>query len=244
MRRRFSLAFSLLIASLLILSATAAVTADEIIQTYSGGFPANIAGTLPNQGTALLEQITLPHESNLTAQSTSYATGGFEPDLLLYDASGRFVDASSPAGMPDPGNGLIGDTLLIGHDLPAGNYTLAITDFLLNQSVFATNLSDGFTDNYGDGINFIDSNGNTRTGLYAVSLSVNAVPEPSTWCLVASGAATCAGFATRRRRATARHTRALTRCLTKSDAPDSPGSVARMNPADQPGRGGKQRADH
>lgn len=164
------------------LSFTATLT-----QTYSGSFPANISGTLPNQGTALLEDFTLPSTGNLTVTTTSYASGGFESNLLLFNSLGNFVTAGSPFGSVDPNTGIIGDMRLTAPNLPAGMYTLALTDFLLNQSLTATNLSDGFTVNYGSGTTFIDSNGNQRNGNFAFTISTgaSAVPEPATWWLAA-----------------------------------------------------------
>ena len=158
-------------------------TAGPIInQTYSGIFPATITGTLPNQGTALEELLTLPQTSALTITTTSYAKGGFEPNLLLFNSVGNFVTAGNPFGSVDPGTGIVGDMRLTALNLPAGMYTLAVTDFLLNQSLTATNLSDGFTVNYGSGTTFADSNGNPRIGNYAVTISTgaSAVPEPAT----------------------------------------------------------------
>ena len=72
--------------------------------------------------------------------------------------------------------------------LPAGMYTLALTDFLLNQSLTATNLSDGFTVNFGSGTTFADTNGNQRTGNFALTINTGntaAVPEPATLWLAA-----------------------------------------------------------
>jgi hypothetical protein len=60
-----------------------------------------------------------------------------------------------------------------------GMYTLAVTDFLLNQSITATNLSDGFTANFGSGTTFTDANGNVRTGNYALTVSITPAPEPA-----------------------------------------------------------------
>ena len=51
-------------------------------QTFSGLFPETIAGTPPNRGTALEEAFTLASITNLTITTTSYAKGGFEPNLL------------------------------------------------------------------------------------------------------------------------------------------------------------------
>lgn len=157
-------------------------------QTFSGSLPATITGTLPNQDTALLEKFTLSSSGDLTITTTSYASGGFEPNLLLFNSSGNFITSGIPFGMPDTGTGIIGDMRLTESGLPAGMYTVAVTDFLLNQSLTATNLSDGFTVNFGNGTTFTDSNGNTRTGNFAFTINAGgqaAVPEPATFWLAA-----------------------------------------------------------
>lgn len=162
--------------------------AATITQTYSDGFPANITGTLPNQGTVLLENFTLPSVGDLTVTTTSYAKGGFEPNLLLYTVLGSFVTAGDPFGAIDPATGIVGDMRLTASKLPAGTYTLALTDFLLNQSLTATKLSDGFTVNFGSGETFVDTNGNPRTGAFAFTINAPAaaaVPEPGALWLVA-----------------------------------------------------------
>ena len=81
----------------------------SITQTYSGALPVTITGTLPNQGTALELTFTLPSPNNLTIFTSSYATGGFQTNLLLFDSMGGFLTAGVPAGSPDPTTGLIGD---------------------------------------------------------------------------------------------------------------------------------------
>ncbi|MGI8745927.1 MAG: DVUA0089 family protein [Bryobacteraceae bacterium] len=160
--------------------------AAVINQTYSGGFPGTISGTLPNQGTALEESFTLPSISNLTITTTSYATGGFETNLLLFNSMGKSINSGIPFGAPDPKTGIVGDSRLTAPNLPAGMYTLALTDFLLNQSFTATNLSDGFNDNSGSGTNFVDGNNNPRTGSFAFTINAPApVPEPGTAWLAA-----------------------------------------------------------
>lgn len=159
--------------------------ADMITQTYSGGFPATITGTLPNQDTVLLENFTLPSTSDLTVTTASYASGGFESNLLLFNSLGDFVTAGVPFGVPDPHTGIVGDTRLTATDLSGGKYTIALSDFLLNQSLTATNLSDGFALNFGNGTTFVDADGNLRTGNYAFTISPSAVPEPATLWLTA-----------------------------------------------------------
>jgi hypothetical protein len=161
--------------------------AATITQTYSGGFPATITGTLPDQGAALLENFTLSSTSNLTITTTSYANGGFESNLLLFNSMGNFVTAGNPFGAVDSTTGIVGDMRLTASNLAAGMYTLTLTDFLLNQSLTATNLSDGFTVNFGSGTTFVDANGNQRTGDFAFTIGngASAVPEPATLWLAA-----------------------------------------------------------
>lgn len=191
----------LLLATLL--AALAPVSqAASISDTYTGALPVTLTGTLPNQGTALEQTFTLAAPGDLTIFTTSYATGGFQTNLLLFDDMGMFITAGVPSGSPDLNTGLIGDTRLMAMNLAAGKYTVALTDFLLNQSLTATNLSDGFTANYGSGTTFVDANGNTRTGAYALTIGGDvpggdAVPEPSTFLLAAP---VLAWFAIRARR--------------------------------------------
>lgn len=97
--------------------------------------------------------------------------------------------------------GMVGDEKLTDTGL-SGVYTLAITDFLLNQSITATNLSAGFTVNYGNGTTFVDQNGNTRMGAYALTLTdvvPTATPEPSTILFAAPLLAGLALLAKKRR---------------------------------------------
>ena len=164
--------------------------ATIISQTYAGGFPATITGTLPNQGTALEETFTLPAVTNLIVFTTSYATGGFQPNVTLFNSAGNYVAGSvtpgtSPVAQSDPATAMALDGYLTDHAVAAGQYTISLTDWQLNQSITATNLSDGFASNYGDGIHFIDQGGNTRTGAYSFTVQLSQTPEPATLWLVA-----------------------------------------------------------
>ena len=86
------------------------IQAGPIInQTFSGSFPATITGTLSSQDTALLEMFTLLSTGDVTVVTNSYASGGFEPNLLLYDSMGNFINAGNPFGQPDPNTGIVGD---------------------------------------------------------------------------------------------------------------------------------------
>lgn len=158
-------------------------------------------GTLANQGTALEEMFSLSSASNLTIYTTSYGggmnadgstamPGGFMPSLVLYNSAGNYVAGEtfpSPIGKMDATTGLVGDSYLSAKNMASGSYILALSDFQVQQSATATNLSDGFV-NFGGGASFLDAQGNLRTGNYALSLSAipvtTATPEPGTLFLV------------------------------------------------------------
>jgi hypothetical protein len=172
---------------------TSGANAETVIsQTYNGSFPANISGVLPNQDTVLEESFTLTSNSSFTAFTTSYATGGFQPNLTLYNSSGITAatqSATPPAGaMADSTTGLVADGYLTASNLAAGMYTLTLTDWELQQDPSATNLSDGFKFNLGNGTAFVDSQGNTRTGAYALTVDAGSAssgtPEPATLALL------------------------------------------------------------
>ncbi len=152
-----------------------------ITDTYGGALPVTRTGTLPDQASVFLETFTLAAPGNVTAFTTSYATGGFQTSLLLFTQSGTFITGSLPAGAPDPVTMIAGDSSLTALSLAAGNYTVALTDFLLGQPLDATSLAAGFTFNIGNGSTFVDSGGNTRTGNYSLTITLadaSGVPEP------------------------------------------------------------------
>jgi hypothetical protein len=186
---RFTLSTAVVSTCLLAQIASAATI---INQTYTGSYPATISASLPDQDTALELTFTLPSTENLTASTTSYATGGFQPNITLFNSSGIAIAnqwATPPSSaVADPNTGLTIDSYLTANNLTAGTYVLALTDWALGQSVTATNLSDGFTSNFGNGVTFVDIDGNTRTGAYALHLdasAVSSVPEPASILLLA-----------------------------------------------------------
>lgn len=182
------------------------------------GASTTATGTLANQGTALEEMFTLSSASKLTIYTTSYGggpnvngttavAGGFMPSLVLYSGSGSYAAGEvfpSPIGKVDTTTGLNGDAYLTVANLAAGNYILALSDFLVQQSATATNLSDGFI-NFGGGTTFSDVQGNPRNGNYTLNFTATslappptATPEPSTFFLVIPAA--LAGVVALRRR--------------------------------------------
>ena len=183
---------SLSVAALTLLFVPDVQPATIVSQTFSGSYPATITGTLANQDTVLEEAFSLTSLSNLTILTTSYAAGGFEPNITLYDSSGGFIASSAPPGSnpaakADPHTGLALDTELTQSNVKPGSYTVALTDWELSQSPTATNLSDGFTSNLGSGTTFVDVMGNTRSGNFALVINptstTTATPELSTFWL-------------------------------------------------------------
>lgn len=152
------------------------------------GLNQTLTGTLPNQGTPLEFAFTLPQTEDVTIYTSSYATGGFEPNLTLFNSSGNFVDSQafvSPIAVADPTTGLALDGYINEPSLAQGDYTVTLTDWELQQAPSATNLSDGFTFNLGSGGSvFTDEQGNTRSADYSITLNASAggasaVPLPS-----------------------------------------------------------------
>ncbi len=167
--------------------------------TLSG--PVTSSGTLANQGVALEATFSISSATQLTIFTTSYgggmnangtsaSPGGFMPSLVLYNAAGNYVAGEifpSPIGSTDPTTRLVGDSYVRTSGLAAGTYIVALSDYLLQQSPTATNLSDGFID-YGSGTTFSDVQGNLRTGNYTLNISgasnAAAAPEPATLALI------------------------------------------------------------
>ena len=163
--------------------------------------PLTTSGTLANQGVALEATFSLGSAAQLTIFTTSYggganangttaAKGGFMPSLVLYNGAGNYVTGQvfpSPIGSTDSTTGLVGDSYIRTSTLSAGTYIVALSDFLVQQSPTATNLSDGFID-YGSGTTFSDVQGNLRTGNYTLNITgpgnAAAAPEPGTLALI------------------------------------------------------------
>jgi hypothetical protein len=189
--------------------ASSTFAATIVNQTYSGSFPATISGTLGNQATVLEEAFTVSSTSDLIASTTSYATGGFEPNMVLYNPDGTFnsitvTPGTSPAAKTDStGNSF--DAYISAMGLTPGTYTLALMDWQVGQSITATNLSDGFTYNSGNGVSFVDEMQNVRTGNYTLSIALTpltgptAAPEPATLLLSAPLLLAVVFFARKRR---------------------------------------------
>jgi hypothetical protein len=136
--------------------------------------------------------------SPVTLQTSSYAGGGFDPIVAVFDATGVLI-AQNDDGIgvpPDPITGAALDSLLT-VSLGAGQYVVSLTEF--DNLPFGPTLADGFVESgqgnftalFGCGApNFCDVTGAARTSEWALTISGEAVtaaatiPEPSTMALL------------------------------------------------------------
>lgn len=170
---KFTNQYVLAAATLLLTFGSAQATFATVITNDLGSLsvPLNasktVSGTLPDNSTALEESFTLTAPSEISAFTTSYATGGFQPNLQLFSSTGTFLANEAFSN---------GDSS-INIDLAAGSYIALLSefDYQLDPSVTTLTPSAAFIGPFSPG--FSDETGATRTGAY--SLTVSAVPEPS-----------------------------------------------------------------
>jgi hypothetical protein len=134
---------------------------------------------------------TLTSDATLSAFTTSYMGGGFQPNLQLFTAAGAFI------ANQDFSNG---DSSLTA-SLTAGSYIALLSEFDYQLDPTVTTLTAGaaFIGPFTNG--FSDEMGATRTGAYALTLTTgSAVPEPATVGLFAGSGLTLCLLAWRRRK--------------------------------------------
>lgn len=138
----------------------------------------SFTGNLPNDDSVLLFSFTIGAPGNVSVRTYSYAggtnadgavipAGGFDPILSVFDSTGALIDANDDdetgTVAVDPVSGQEWDTYLELTALPAGQYTVAVSQY----ANFATgpNLSNGFEGSGTSG--FVDDDGFTRTSAWA-----------------------------------------------------------------------------
>jgi uncharacterized protein (TIGR03437 family) len=137
---------------------------------------------------------TLAAPGTVTLQTVSYAAGGFDPTLSVFDATGKLVAVNQDGGCSnvaaDPVNGFCWDSFLQ-LSLPAGNYTAVLTESenLPNGPTladsFVYNGQGNFTSFTPLGANFLDFTLRQRTPAYA--LTVTGATSTETTTITSSG---------------------------------------------------------
>jgi hypothetical protein len=131
--------------------------------------------------------------SSVTLQTSSYAAGGFDPIVAVFDATGALIGQNDDgAGVPpDPSTGEALDALLT-LSLAPGQYTVSLTQF--DNFALGPTLADGFVESgmgnftaapFDCGApNFCDFTGSARTNQWALTITSQvAVSEPSTMAI-------------------------------------------------------------
>jgi hypothetical protein len=166
--------------------------------------PLMFSGNFATDDQVQLFDLTVAASSTITAQTTSYVTGGFDPYLSLFDGLGNLIatndDGTCGQVGADPSTGNCFDSFLQ-QSLGAGSYTLALTEYY--NVANGPTLGDGFSEEgQGDFTcpqGFCDSSPSQRTSAWALSISgvssvveegQTTVPEPSTMAVAAIAFAT------------------------------------------------------
>ncbi len=153
--------------------------------------PANVDSDFA-QWAAAVYSFSVPTPSLMQAVTVSYADGGFEPYLSLFDASGNFLASTffgttCPAGaLVNPTSGECFDVLLDGGTLGVGGYQIAISAFenlSLAENFGSGTLADGFT-----GLGNLEPGEVLHYAFNVTLTSTSAVPEPSSAGLLTAAA--------------------------------------------------------
>jgi hypothetical protein len=143
------------------------------------------------QWAAAVYSFSVPAPSLMQAVTVSYADGGFEPYLSLFDGSGNFLASTffgttcPPGALTNPTSGACFDVLLDGGTLGAGTYQIAISafeNFSFAENFGSGTLADGFT-----GLGNLAAGEDLDYAFNVTLTSTSSVPEPSgIWFLTAA----------------------------------------------------------
>ena len=192
----------------------------------AGAVPLSFAGTFTSDDNLRIFNFSVTAPGTVSIETFSYAggtdpvrgavaPGGFDPVFGLFTASGALVAVGDDgATRLDPVTGAAFDAF-VSMTLTAGNYFIALAEYdnypigPTFASGFTRTGTGNFTSTFGCSVGrFCDVNGFSRTGNFDVAISGTAVaaapvPEPSTFALMSVALAGVAGWARRRRTATA-----------------------------------------
>ncbi len=158
---------------------------------------ASYAGQFENDDDLFKTYFTLNFASTFTASTFSFASGGFAPELSLFDTSGALLQWAPGSGSGSCGPGTW-DACMSLTSLAAGQYMLVLTQD--GNGPVGSSLSEGFRMTGQPSFtqasvgatagNFWQVDGTQRTGQWALSLSAAGlapVPEPSSLALMCAG---------------------------------------------------------
>lgn len=190
------------------LAAAAALAALAATPAAAADF--SFSGMLGDPNDVLFVDFTVAGSSTVTLRTYSYAggtnaggqtfaAGGFDPILALFNSAGVLIDDNDDGGCSavpaDPVTALCYDTFLQ-LDLAPGTYTVAVSQF--PNFAVGPNLSDGFENDA------VDFDGRTQAFAFDVlnvDIASGGVPEPSSWALLIGGFGMAGGSLRRRQQA-------------------------------------------
>ena len=170
-------------------------------ETHATSF--SFTGNFTRDDNVRLFNFSLLNNASVSIDTTSYATGGFDPTLTPFDSTGVFIDQSQDLSLVDL-DCLMTDTLL------AGSYIVALTQYDnfpvaddRNNKLLAAGFTRQGAGNFtgpeffttGGPGSFINIDGLQRTSEWAVDIqgvddaSRAPVPEPATFILYVAGLA-------------------------------------------------------
>ncbi len=167
-------------------AALLAAPAHADVASYQGRFIAD--------DDLLQVHFTLAGKADVQAATQSWAGGGFAPVLALFSATAGELLRDGGHGPRGPAPGQGRDARLAG-TLDAGDYTLVLSQD--GNLPLGPRLDDGYgragqhdytgRSHLGQpGMRFVDADGSARSGDYALTLQVSAVPRPASFSLLAA----------------------------------------------------------
>lgn len=165
-----------------VLGLTTAVALGVAAPSFAASY--SYTGTFTGDSNISLVSFTVAEASAVSAVSTSYATGGLDPILSIFDSNGALLAFNDDDdSLPSDSRGVTYDAY-VSLDLAPGNYWVALSQY---DSFFDSSLSEfialsnrgNFTANWCDADSFCDDTGSSRTGDWAYTLNIDPVaPVP------------------------------------------------------------------
>ena len=166
--------------------------------TLGAGTVSFTGSLVRDDGVALMGFSVAPGSSHVVIHTRSYAGGGFDPYLAVFNPAGLLLAQNDNGQLAVPADAVSGfrfDAFLDLSSLTGGNYLLALTE--ANNFANGPAFQDGFSragegnftgaDMGVAGGSFLDIGGNQRTPAWAVDLAGVETPEPRTLALTGAG---------------------------------------------------------